>query len=61
MTFKKCINDGVAAGEITQAKADEVLNLYDELYEQYNKQLGPGPAQSKAADATAAMKTSYGA
>ena len=57
MTFKKCINDGVAAGEITQAKADEVLNLYDELYEQYNKQLGPGPAQSKASiDATAAMK-----
>ena len=47
MTFKKCITDGVTAGEITQEKADEVLNLFDELFEQYNKQLGPGPATSK--------------
>jgi len=57
MTFKKCISDGVAAGEITQEKADEVLNLFDELFEQYNRQLGPGPATSKASiDAANVMK-----
>ena len=43
-------------------KADEVLNLYDELYEQYNKRLGPGPAQSKRGlTLRLREKTSYGA
>ena len=57
MTFKKCITDGVTAGEITQEKADEVLNLFDELFEQYNRQLGPGPATSRASiDAANVMK-----
>jgi hypothetical protein len=32
-----------------QAQADEVNGLFDELVEQYNRQMGPGPAQSKAA------------
>ena len=56
-TFKKCVNDGVAAGEITQAQADEYANLFDELSDQYNKQLGPGPAETKAGiDAAAAVR-----
>ena len=45
-TFKKCVEDGVAAGEITQEQADEYGNLFDDLVEQYNKQLGPGYLQS---------------
>ena len=49
MSFKNCIQDGVAEGRISQAQADEVNGLFDELVEQYNRQMGPGPAQSKAA------------
>jgi len=56
-TFRKCVEDGVAAGEITQEQADEYGNLFDDLVEQYNKQLGPGPAQTKAGvDAAAAVR-----
>ena len=56
-TFKKCVEDGVAAGEITQEQADEYGNLFDDLVEQYNKQLGPGPAQTKAGvDAAQAVR-----
>ncbi len=55
--FTQCIQDGVNAGEISQDKANEVLDLYNDLVEQYNKQLGPGPAKTKAsADASAASK-----
>ena len=55
--FTQCIQDGVNAGEISQDKANEVLDLYNDLVEQYNKQLGPGPARTKAsADASAASK-----
>jgi len=49
MSFRKCIQDGVDAGQISPERADEVLELFDELSEQYNRQMGPGPAQSKAA------------
>ena len=56
-TFKKCVEDGVAAGEITQEQADEYGNLFDDLAEQYNKQMGPGPAETKAGiDAAAAVR-----
>ena len=49
MSFKSCIQDGVAEGRISQAQADEANGLFDELVEQYNRQMGPGPAQTKAA------------
>lgn len=49
MSFKNCIQDGVAEGRISQAQADEANGLFDELVEQYNRQMGPGPAQTKAA------------
>lgn len=49
MSFRKCIQDGVRDGQISPERADEVLELFDELSEQYNRQMGPGPAQSKAA------------
>lgn len=49
MTFKNCISDGVKEGKISQEKADEVIGLFEDLVEQYNKQMGPGPAQTKAA------------
>lgn len=56
-TFKKCVEDGVAAKEITQEQADEYGNLFDDLVEQYNKQLGPGPAETKAGiDAAQAVR-----
>ena len=35
MTFKNCINDGVAEGQISQEKADEILGLFDELEVKY--------------------------
>lgn len=57
MSFRKCVQDGVAAKEISQEQADEYLNLFDDLAEQYNKQLGPGPAQTKAGiDAAEAVR-----
>jgi len=57
MSFRKCVQDGVAAKEISQEQADEYLNLFDDLVEQYNKQLGPGPAQTKAGiDAAEAVR-----
>ena len=57
MTFKRCVQDGVAAGQITQDQADEYINLFDDLETQYNKQMGPGPAQTKAGiDAAEAVK-----
>ncbi len=57
MSFRKCIEDGITAGEIKQDQADEYLNLFDDLVEQYNGQLGPGPAQTKAGiDAAEAVR-----
>lgn len=56
-TFNKCVQDGVKAGEITQEQADEYTNLFDDLFDQYNKQLGPGPAETKAGiDAAEAVR-----
>lgn len=56
-TFKKCVEDGVTAGEISREQADEYANLFDDLVDQYNKQLGPGPAETKAGiDAAAAVR-----
>ena len=49
MSFKNCISDGVAEGKMSRQQADETIGLFDELVEQYNRQMGPGPAQSKAA------------
>ena len=49
MSFKSCILDGVTEGKMSREQADEVIGLFDELVEQYNRQMGPGPAQSKAA------------
>jgi hypothetical protein len=56
MSFKACI-EGAVGKTITKEQADEAIGLFDELEVQYNKQMGPGPAQSKAAmDAANAMK-----
>jgi hypothetical protein len=57
MTFEDCIRQGVTNNEITADQASEAIDLFTELREQYNKQLGPGPAASKAAiDAAEAVK-----
>lgn len=57
MSFKDCINEGVAEGLIPQDRADEINNLFDELEESYNAQMGPGPAATKAsADASIAAR-----
>lgn len=56
MSFKACI-EGAIGKTITKEQANEAIGLFDELEAQYNKQMGPGPAQSKAAiDAANAMK-----
>ena len=52
MTFKKCIDDGVAEGQITQEQADEIGGLFDELETQYNKQMGGAAATARAASET---------
>ena len=57
MSFRKCIDDGVAAGELSSEKADEIKNLFGDLEVQYNKQMGFAAASSKAAiDTSAAIK-----
>lgn len=57
MSFKQCINDGVADGSIPEDRAKEINDLFDEYYASYNNQLGPGPAANKAsADASAAAR-----
>tara|TARA_R110002072_G_scaffold73468_3_gene174957 strand:- start:432 stop:2903 length:2472 start_codon:yes stop_codon:yes gene_type:complete len=57
MSFTKCIDDGVAAGELSSEKADEIKNLFGDLEVQYNKQMGFAAASSKAAiDTSAAIK-----
>lgn len=48
MSYKACIQGGVTSGVISQDQANEALELFDTLYESYNKQMGPGPAASKA-------------
>ena len=52
MTFKNCINEGVAEGQITQEQADEITGLFDELEVQYNRQMGGAAATAKAASET---------
>jgi hypothetical protein len=52
MTFKNCINDGVAEGQISQEKADEILGLFDELEVKYNRQMGSAAATARAATET---------
>ena len=63
MSFKNCIagdrlrEDGTIDIEKLSAAERETFDLFDELVEQYNKQMGPGPAQTKAAaDAATAAK-----
>ena len=57
MSFRKCIDDGVAAGELSSEKAEEIKNLFGDLEVQYNKQMGFAAASSKAAlDTSAAIK-----
>ena len=57
MSFTKCIDDGVAAGELSSEKAEEIKNLFGDLEVQYNKQMGFAAASSKAAlDTSAAIK-----
>ena len=57
MSFKKCIDDGVAEGAITQDKADEIKALFDKLEKEYQKKMGAGSAKAKAArDALDATK-----
>lgn len=52
MSYKACIQGGVRSGAISQDQANEALELWDTLHEQYNKQMGPGPAASKATTET---------
>lgn len=57
MSFKDCINEGVAEGLIPADRADEINSLFEELEESYNAQMGPGPAATKAsADASIAAR-----
>ena len=57
MSFRKCIDDGVAAGELSSEKAEEIKTLFGDLEVQYNKQMGFAAASSKAAlDTSAAIK-----
>lgn len=57
MSFKKCIDDGVAEGTIPQDKADEIKALFDELEKEYQTKMGAGSAKAKAAgDALEATK-----
>lgn len=63
MSFKNCIagdrlrEDGTIDIDKLSAAERETFDLFDELVEQYNKQMGPGPAQTKAAaDAATAAK-----
>jgi len=49
MTFKNCIDEGVAEGQITEDQANEIKGLFDELETQYNRQMGGAAATAKAA------------
>lgn len=49
MTFKNCIDEGVAENQITQEQADEIKTLFNELEVQYNNQMGGAAATAKAA------------
>jgi len=52
MTFRNCIDEGVAEDQITQEQADEIKGLFDELEVQYNRQMGGAAATAKAAGDT---------
>jgi hypothetical protein len=52
MTFRNCIDEGVAENQITQEQADEIKGLFDELEVQYNRQMGGAAATAKAAGDT---------
>jgi uncharacterized protein YjbJ (UPF0337 family) len=49
MTFKNCIDEGVAEGQITEDQANEIKGLFDELETKYNRQMGGAAATAKAA------------
>ena len=49
MTFKNCIDEGVAEGQITEGQAKEIKGLFDELETKYNRQMGGAAATAKAA------------
>lgn len=55
MSFKNCIAgdrinaDGTPDYDRLSAPERETLDLFDSLVDQYNRQMGPGPAQTKAA------------
>ena len=57
MSFKDCIQGGVKNNVISQEQANELGDLWDRLYSHYNRQMGPGPAMTKASvEATEAMR-----
>ena len=56
MTFKNCIDEGVAENQITQEQADEIKTLFNELEVQYNNQMGGAAAAKAAADTSIAAK-----
>ena len=57
MSFDRCIDDGVAEGEISQEKANEIKANRKELFEQYEFQMSPAAASAKAdIDTVIAMK-----
>ena len=57
MSFRRCVEDGVRAGEISQEQAQMYFDELDELLPEYNRQMGPGPAQTQASvDAAAATR-----
>ena len=57
MSFDRCIDDGVEAGEISQEKANEIKANRKELFEQYEFQMSPAAASAKAdIDTVIAMK-----
>lgn len=57
MSFKDCIQGGVKNKVISQDQANELGELWDQLYSHYNRQMGPGPAMTKAStEATESMR-----
>lgn len=48
MSFRKCIDDAVNEGALTQDQAKEARDLFDELEEQYQGKMNNAAAQSQA-------------
>lgn len=50
MSFRDCLNRGVAGGEMDAKRAERVVAEYDSLFRQFENTMGPSQADFKAAD-----------